>query len=770
MKKRTIIIVSTALAVSLTLTFAMPITGDTVYAAETVFVQTADLSRQDTLQATDEFIETDSVSNGEKIEQSLSDNMVTETPGSSFNAESADDTTLDTAADKATVEINDAEQTQEDSAAKASVELQEEVQEEIQAPVIDIKPTLLSVISSDAGITLKWERGNAQADEKQTYRVYRKTGSGSWETVGETSDYSYLDKTVEYGKKYTYSVRGIGGEVKLTTSDFNAGSLALVYSVSVSQTRITEVTSGIKNFHITYDKVDGANGYQIRYSLNPDMSGSVVLTVDANQTSAGVVSAEEGIYFVQVRAFKTDAKGNKTYGAWSSSKLAKYVKNDIGLSEDEIEKYVTAAMTDQAKKAILYAFARIGYPYSQTYRMSGDYYDCSSFVWYAWNSAGINLTQDDYPGTAAMECQALQYKTIKQDQLTPGSLIFFSSYSNGRYKNVTHVLMYAGDGMVVEAANSRLGVVFRKLSYTGRGTVVAYADPMIKGGWYTENGTEVVYQSGSKVTNGWAQDSNGWRYIQNGTVVKNKWIYSGSQWYYINANGYMVANGWAKDNKGWCYMNSSGKMVKSKWIYTGSNWYYINGYGYRVSNTWMQDSDGWYFLGSDGKMLKNQWLYNGGQWYYLNGSGRMVTNGWAKDSVGWCWMNGSGKITTNKWIYSNGQWYYLKSNGYMAANEWTKDSVGWCWMNGSGKITKNRWIQDGGNWYYLKSNGYMAANAWKKDSTGWCWLNSNGKQAKSQWVKDNGYWYYLNGSGYMVTGTQTIDGKKYTFDHAGRMQ
>mgnify|MGYP002508534836 CR=1 FL=1 len=51
---------------------------------------------------------------------------------------------------------------------------------------------------------------------------------------------------------------------------------------------------------------------------------------------------------------------------------------------------------------------------------------------------------------------------VNYDEMQPGDLIFYSSGKNGRFMNITHVAIYAGDGKVVEAANARLGVVYRQ--------------------------------------------------------------------------------------------------------------------------------------------------------------------------------------------------------------------------------------------------------------------------------------------------------------------
>ena len=39
-------------------------------------------------------------------------------------------------------------------------------------------------------------------------------------------------------------------------------------------------------------------------------------------------------------------------------------------------------------------------------------------------------------------------KTVSFDELQPGDLIFYSFTSNGRYKNISHVAVYVGNGKV----------------------------------------------------------------------------------------------------------------------------------------------------------------------------------------------------------------------------------------------------------------------------------------------------------------------------------
>lgn len=127
----------------------------------------------------------------------------------------------------------------------------------------------------------------------------------------------------------------------------------------------------------------------------------------------------------------------------------------------EKEKILSSITDEKQRKVCSFALSKVGYPYSQAYRDSGDYYDCSSLAFYAWKYADVNIS---YGGamTAAAEAQGLDEagKTVAYKELQPGDLIFFSYCHNGRYRNISHVAIYVGDGKVVEAKNESAGVVY----------------------------------------------------------------------------------------------------------------------------------------------------------------------------------------------------------------------------------------------------------------------------------------------------------------------
>lgn len=79
-------------------------------------------------------------------------------------------------------------------------------------------------------------------------------------------------------------------------------------------------------------------------------------------------------------------------------------------------------------------------------------FDCSGFTRYVFASAGISL-----PRTADVQFEV--GVPVSYDNLQPGDLVFFSTYTYG----ASHVGIYLGDGKFINASSSR-GVVVDSLS------------------------------------------------------------------------------------------------------------------------------------------------------------------------------------------------------------------------------------------------------------------------------------------------------------------
>lgn len=127
------------------------------------------------------------------------------------------------------------------------------------------------------------------------------------------------------------------------------------------------------------------------------------------------------------------------------------------LTPQEISNITDKISNPTQKEVVSFVLSKVGYPYSQPLRNSGKAFDCSSLAYYAWKSAGVDIS---FGGgtTAAAEAEGLKYKTVKEENLQPGDLIFYSYTTNGRYKNISHVGIYVGNGKMVEAVDEAHGV------------------------------------------------------------------------------------------------------------------------------------------------------------------------------------------------------------------------------------------------------------------------------------------------------------------------
>ncbi len=112
------------------------------------------------------------------------------------------------------------------------------------------------------------------------------------------------------------------------------------------------------------------------------------------------------------------------------------------------------------------AYKALGSKYSQTYRMKKGYYDCSSLVWRSYSPSGYLFGNKSYAPTAAYQAnrlvkekKVLAYEGISQSKLLPGDVIYLKgSTNNGRYKNISHVAIYIGNGRILHAKDEKGGV------------------------------------------------------------------------------------------------------------------------------------------------------------------------------------------------------------------------------------------------------------------------------------------------------------------------
>ena len=100
--------------------------------------------------------------------------------------------------------------------------------------------------------------------------------------------------------------------------------------------------------------------------------------------------------------------------------------------------------------------------YSQLRRMSKRYYDCSSLVSRVYRPYGVyfGVKRGWSPTAAAIgkwcarNKKVLSRKAVSYKKLLPGDVICYSYTRNGRYRNISHIEIYVGNGKNVSASSS----------------------------------------------------------------------------------------------------------------------------------------------------------------------------------------------------------------------------------------------------------------------------------------------------------------------------
>lgn len=150
----------------------------------------------------------------------------------------------------------------------------------------------------------------------------------------------------------------------------------------------------------------------------------------------------------------------------------------IGLTPQQIEGLLGDLPEGELGSVIVqYAVSRLGDPYSKAKRGQGNYVDCSYFARWCYQQAGVS---DFTAPTAASQAEYCVDNDlcISYSNLQPGDLIFWSFKKNGRFMNISHVGIYAGDGYVIDASSSRGMVVYRPVF--GESSIVVCGRPHVK--------------------------------------------------------------------------------------------------------------------------------------------------------------------------------------------------------------------------------------------------------------------------------------------------
>ncbi len=120
-------------------------------------------------------------------------------------------------------------------------------------------PTLKRASSYDGGMKIEWTNSN---ENVKGYYVYRLNGK-SWKYLGQTTAKSFIDKTAESTKSYTYTVKAF--------SDTNAGGYnAKGVTAKYLAAPVLKPLTFDENYRaiVKWDAVNGAAGYVVYRKIN----------------------------------------------------------------------------------------------------------------------------------------------------------------------------------------------------------------------------------------------------------------------------------------------------------------------------------------------------------------------------------------------------------------------------------------------------------------------------------------------------------------------
>lgn len=174
--------------------------------------------------------------------------------------------------------------------------------------------------NTSTSITLKWDKVlNASGYEIWRYNTNIK--SYNLITSLDKNVTSYIDKNLKTGTTYRYIIK----TYQITDGEkyYSNNSEEYIISTNPSTPNIS-VKADNKKLTLSWNKVTGANGYQIYLSDKKDGSYDMIKTINNSQTLSytkkGLISGKT--YYVKIRAYRIEG-GKKYYSSFSKMKVSK---------------------------------------------------------------------------------------------------------------------------------------------------------------------------------------------------------------------------------------------------------------------------------------------------------------------------------------------------------------------------------------------------------------------------------------------------------------
>ncbi len=324
--------------------------------------------------------------------------------------------------------------------------------------------TLASENATIAAITGPAISPVAEGETKITVKITAKSGEEIELSQQITvTDPKYTDKPLAVAKGISKKLP-ITGTCKDSTYEYPEGQDGFTYSsLSGTKGKVCGIRKGTESVAVV---VDGRTVKAKVIVTNPAFKENAFVMYKGLKKSISLSGLNKKYskvtYESANKAFATVTKAGKI-----TAKKVGVVKMKIKADGKSVPVWVeisTKKGYQAANRGI--AISKTKTKYSQARRMSAGYYDCSSLVSRVYRQYGVYFgSKSGWSPTAAEigrwcanHGKVISKKPMDYTKLVPGDLIFYSYTKNGRYLNISHVEIYAGNGMNI-SASSRMNKV-----------------------------------------------------------------------------------------------------------------------------------------------------------------------------------------------------------------------------------------------------------------------------------------------------------------------
>lgn len=212
---------------------------------------------------------------------------------------------------------------------------------------------------------------------------------------------------------------------------------------------LLEIVDSVDDFAVFKKNAQNAAGTSSTSQKNTVSAATNILT---NTGASGVSAAAGNI----IQAASDAISGTRSNSGTTGTSILS--RSNVIEAGSSIVKSISGSLpviaTTASRQALIqYAKQFLGNPYVYGGTSLTDGADCSGFVQQIFKHFGITTgrsSRDQYANA----------QSISFEQLQPGDLVF---YASGDYIN--HVAIYAGDGVIIHAANARTGICTGRYDY-----------------------------------------------------------------------------------------------------------------------------------------------------------------------------------------------------------------------------------------------------------------------------------------------------------------